>query len=92
MSVKSVWNYVKETPELMIYFPDYLETQIPDRKFMYSIISTVFPNALRHLIKEAKAKRSLVVDNEDNDTIEIKPEIMEAIMGVLSQKSKSSYL
>ena len=75
----------------MIYFPDYLETQIPDRKFMYSIISTMFPNALKQLIKEAKNKRALNVDNEDNDIIEIKPEIMEAIMGVLSQKSKSFY-
>ena len=66
----------------MMYFHDYLETQIPDRNFMYSIISTVFPSALKHLIKEAKAKRSLVVDNQDSDIIEIKPEIIEAIMRV----------
>ena len=72
----------------MRYFPDYLDSQIPDRQFMYSIISTTYPNALKVLINDAKKKRSLVENNDDNEIIEMKPEIKEEILVVLSQRSK----
>ena len=73
---------------MMRYFPDYLDSQIPDRQFMYSIISSTYPNALKVLINDAKKKRSLVKNNDDNEMIEMKPEIKEEILGVLSQRSK----
>ena len=72
----------------MRYFPDYLDSQIPDRQFMYSIISSTYPNAFKVLINDAKKKRSLVENNDDNEIIEMKPEIKEEILGVLSQRSK----
>ena len=82
LSVKNVWKYVKDTPDLMRYFPNYLNSQIPDRQFMYSIISSTYPNALKVLINDAKKKISLVENNDDNEIIEMKQEIKEAIMGV----------
>ena len=72
----------------MRYFPDYLDSQIPDRQFMYISISSTYPNALKVLINDTKKKRSLVENNDDNEIIEMKAEIKEAIMGVLSQRSK----
>ena len=72
----------------MINFPDYLDNQLPDREFMYSIISTKFPEKLRHLIQEARDKRAIGKQTDDAFIVEIKSEIKEAIMSVLSQKSK----
>ena len=88
LSVKNVWMFVKESEELMKYFPDYNDSQLPDREFMFSVISTKFPQALLSLIREAKDKRAIIEENDDSEIIEILPEIREAIMGVLSHKSK----
>ena len=72
----------------MEYFPDYLDGQIPDRDFMFSIIATMFPQTLAELIKDAQKKRSLKEDTENNYYIEIDPAIKSLIMNVLERKSK----
>ena len=72
----------------MEYFPDYLDGQIPDRDFMFSIIATMFPQNLAELIKDAQKKRSLKEDTENNYYIEIDPAIKSLIMNVLESKSK----
>ena len=74
----------------MRYFPDYLDSQIPDRQFMYSIISSTYPNALKVLISDAKKKRSLVENNDDNEIIEMKPEIKEVSTFVLTINTATS--
>ena len=73
----------------MKYFPDYLDSQVPDRQFMYSIISSTFPNALKELIGDAKKKRSLIENNDNNEIIEMKPEIRETIMGVFLKEVRN---
>ena len=73
----------------MKYFPDYLDLQVPDRQFMYSIISSTFPNALKELIGDAKKKRSLIENNDNNEIIEMKPEIRETIMGVFLKEVRN---
>ena len=72
----------------MEYFPDYLDGQLPDRDFMFSIIATMFPQTLAELVKDARKKRSLKEDTENNDYIEVDPAIKSLIMNVLERKSK----
>ena len=72
----------------MEYFPDYLDGQLPDRNFMFSIIATKFPQTLAELVRDARKKRSLWEDVQGNDYIEIDPVIKSLIMNVLERKSK----
>ena len=34
LSTKAVWNFVKEVPDLMNYFPDINDKDLPDRAYM----------------------------------------------------------
>ena len=72
----------------MEYFPDYLDGQLPDRNFMFSIIATMFPQTLAELVRDARKKRSLWEDVQGDDYIEIDPVIKSLIMNVLERKSK----
>ena len=74
----------------MINIPDNLDNQLPDCEFMYNIISTKYPDKLRHLIQEARDKRAIGKQIDYAFIVEVKLEIKEAIMSVLSQKSKLS--
>ena len=70
----------------MIHFPDYLKDQLPEREFVFAIISTVRPGQLKQLIDAARSQRSVDKVDEKDDAIEITAEIKEAIMQVISQK------
>ena len=72
----------------MEYFPDYLDGQLPDKDFMFSIIATMFSQTLAELVKDARKKRSLKEDTKNNDYIEIDPAIKLLIMNILERKSK----
>ena len=87
LSTRQIWTYVKGCQGLMIYFPDYTESQLPDREFMFAIISTVYPKSLRELVEKAREKRSLKEDADKDELIEIDPEVLNRIMSVLTMKS-----
>ena len=89
LSVNKVWKQVKQDPALMEFFPDYQPNQLLERDYLFAIISTKLPRALRELIKESRASRS-AAQNEDDDEeiIEIHPEIKVEIMKILTQKRK----
>ena len=76
----------------MAFFPNYTESQLPDRDFMFSIVSTLYPNSLKELIDKAREKRSLGKNVDQDELIEIDPDILEAIMSTLSMKSKFELL
>ena len=59
MKANNVWPLVKEINELMIYFSDYEQKHIPDRKFMCSIIDTLRYDELKTMIKGARKNRAL---------------------------------
>ena len=41
ISVKILWNKFKEDEEVLKYFPDYSEAQIPEKKFLIDILSII---------------------------------------------------
>ena len=70
----------------MICFPDYTESQLPDREFMFEIISAVYPKSLWEIVGKAKEKRSLKEDADKDELIEIGTEVLNRIMSVLTTK------
>ena len=57
LSTSKVWALVREVPELMIYFPDLEQNELPDRTFMWTILSTFREDAVKSLIEEARKSR-----------------------------------
>ena len=52
LKVENIWPLVKE--ELINYFSDYGQKQLPDRKFMFSIIGTLRFVEVKVMIKGAR--------------------------------------
>ena len=54
LKVENIWPLVKEEEELINYFSDYGQKQLPDRKFMFSIIGTLRFDEVKVMIKGAR--------------------------------------
>lgn len=88
LSVRRVWDYVKEIPELCSYFPDYSEKQTPEKDFLFTILTALRPDALEQLVLEARKKRSVYEQPDIEEYVEMTEHIKEEIASVFNQKSK----
>ena len=43
LATKNVWPLIKVNQDLVAFFPDLRDTQLPEKEFMYGIVSTVMP-------------------------------------------------
>ena len=91
MSVEKLWPYIKEIDELNAYFPDLKETEKPERVYMWAVISTLRPDQTRKLIEDARKSRSQQKTYDENELVEVDPEIFKEIQSVLLQKSKQLF-
>ena len=41
LGVKPIWNFVKETEDLVPYFPTFEEGSPPERSFLWGILGTL---------------------------------------------------
>ena len=85
---KNVWPLIKVSEELLAYFPDYKQTQQPEREFLYSVLCTLMPNAVRELIANWVEKRSPATEEDKGDLIEITHDLKDSILAMFSMKSK----
>ena len=88
LKVGKVWPLVKEAEDLMEYFSDYGPKQLPDRRFMYSILATLRYNELKEMVDGARKNRALNEENKAEDFIHIEEELYKEISNVMTQKSK----
>ena len=66
LRVKLVWALVKEWPELLEYFPNFEETEHPDRLFMWAELSSMRPDSCKQQLEDAwKALSSHLEQSED---------------------------
>ena len=64
----------------MKYFPDIQEKELPDREFMWTILSTLREDAVKKLIEDARKKRSVSNEEDKEELIEIDPEILNLLL------------
>ena len=88
MKVNNFLPLVKEINELVMYFPDYEQKQIPDRKLMYSIIGTLRYDELKSMIVGARKNRALKEEKSTDDFVYIQNELYKEIYDVMVHKSK----
>ena len=41
LPTSTIWSFVKELPDFMIYFPDYTPKQCPDKDYLFSILGAI---------------------------------------------------
>ena len=86
--VAHLWKFIKEVDELYVYFPDYSESELPEREFLWIIISTLKSDETKAIINQAREQRSQKASDNSDNLIEVAPEILEKIKLVASQQSK----
>ena len=92
LKVINIWPLVREVNELMSYFPDYEQKQLPDRKFMFSILGTLRPDELKAMVEGARKSRALKEEKPDDDFVYIENLLYKEISSVMAQKSKLKIL
>ena len=79
---------VKENEDLMMYFPNLNASQLPEKEFMYGILSTLRPDAIREIIANLLKNRSPNEQEDKGDLVEICEELKESILSLFSMKSR----
>ena len=88
LKVQALWNLVKDADEVFSYFPDYTDKQIPERDFLFKILSTIKTDIIRGMIKQSRDARSVVNQEDEDELILIKKDLMKEIKEVATQQSK----
>ena len=86
LAVKHVWPLVTGNQDLIKYFPDYKPSQLPEKEFMYAVLSTLKPNAVRELIASCIVKRAPTSQDDKAGLIEVTSELKESITNLYSIK------
>ena len=91
MSVAKLWPYIKEVPELNQYFPSLKGGEFPEREFMWTIISTINPEATSKIIKDARNNRRSVDSIDQNELVEVDPTLFKEIKEIVAQKGNNDF-
>ena len=89
LSVKTR-GYMKETKELIQYFPDYSQSELPERNYLWTVISFVIPKETKSFIERAREQRG-VSKNNMSGPITLTYDLKKEIFDVKTQKSKYSF-
>ena len=92
LGVKPVWEMIKEVPDLMSYFPDFQANEVPDRSFMWSVVSTLRPEACKELLEKPRKTRSLNSEENKNELIEIHPDFMDKLLRIPNLPKSSTIM
>ena len=80
LGVKPLWAFIKEVPELLQYFPILEKDELPDRSFMWTILSTLRYDEWKQLIKNTRNARSKSDKVNNDELIEIDPEFLNKLI------------
>ena len=72
----------------MVYFPDLDEGQLPEKKYIFRVLSAQRPIQLTKLVKQARDNRAIENSSQDDMIIEMTADVKETILSLLPKKSK----
>ena len=83
-----LWDLVKEIDDLLEYFPDMKENELPERDYLWWVISTLKYDETKKLVDDARKSRSYEGHTNNDDFIEVDNEIFKEINTIYWQKGK----
>ena len=72
----------------MVYFPDLEDNQLPEKEFMYGVLSTLHPDAVRDMVAEGMKKRAPIMEEDNGELVEVWGELKDSINCLFEMKSK----
>ena len=87
LSVGKIWGYILQCPDMLDYFPDLDNDKLPERSFMFKILSTLRTQGLKQLLKEARECRSISNNDDQDQLVEMDTNVKVEIFRILPQKS-----
>ena len=92
LSIAKIWPLVKEVEDLNAYFPDMKENELPEREYLWTIVSTLRSETTKELIKTARNNRTTKESADQNNLIQIDMSIYQEISAIAAQKRKFKLL
>ena len=77
---KAVWNFVKEVPKLLKYFSDLTDNELPDRMFLWTVLSTLRSDDWKIMLEEARKPRCKQSEDNNREFIEKHPYLLKKIL------------
>ena len=71
LSVKAVWSTFKQNATIMKHMPDYNEDELPEREFLYGIVTTIYPDEMKDLISNTRTRRATKNITEKDQKVEV---------------------
>ena len=87
-TVKILYKELIEDETVSKFMPDYKEGQLPDKNFFHKLVCSIYPHQMYNFIYEAQKKRAINNADQNEDLIEIAPEIVKEIKEVVMLPSK----
>ena len=88
MSIQNVWPLIKGVDDFIVFFPDYNNSHMPDRDYMYSILATKRNEELQNMIDNARRNRAKKFQKIDDEVVYIKKDIYKEIESVIAGKCR----
>ena len=88
LSVKKLWEVWKNNELINEYIPDYLDSELPEREFLFGIVGTRYNVERTELITKAFLHRKQKYKTDNDDAIEVIKEMLELIKRINSYKSR----
>ena len=80
LSFKVFWEIVCSDPELKIYFPDYKDSVLPERKYLLDLLFTIKTDVVVDMIKEAQRIRKIDNEPDEDQIVEVKKDLLQEIL------------
>ena len=75
----------------MVYFSGTNENEVPERDFMWAILQTEMPSAIKSPIENARKQRTQDGEQDQEQMVEVDTEIFKFMQEVSAQKRKQIY-
>ena len=79
---------VREIEDLNQHFPDYAESQLPDRDYMFTVLATLRLEILQNMITNARRNRAKDNQDDDSELVHISEKMYQEINSVMTGKCK----
>ena len=71
LAVNNVWLLIENSSNLIMYFPDFKPSQLPEKEFMYGVLSTLKPNEVRELVDKSLKNRAPKTQDDKDGLVEL---------------------
>ena len=92
LSVKEIWPLVQKDEELVKHFPKYKLKQLPNKDYLFTVLSSLRGEELSELLYKAMKKRSIYDDRLNDEYVKVSNNWIEQFQNVVDLPSKFKQL